>query len=156
MKRLSFAFFELSGNKMIVIELVFLLLLALECCELILFKVLVRISFICLGLATFLVINIVLLLKWANFLPWNFILFAIVGNALEVLFVVILFILVTEVINVCSLVVLSLDVLRNSVFCLSDFNVFHHWNCGKCRALVFVKLQFSTPEIVLAVICFSW
>jgi hypothetical protein len=65
-------------------------------------------------------------------------------------------ILVIEVVNVSSLVVLSLDVFRNFVFCLSDFNVFHHWNCGKCGALVFVKLQFSTPEIVLAVICFSW
>jgi hypothetical protein len=68
----------------------------------------------------------------------------------------ILSILLIEVINVCGLVVLSLDVLRNSVFCLSDFNVFHQWNCGKSRALVFVKLQFSTPEIILAVICFSW
>lgn len=156
MKRLSFAFFELSCDKVIVIELVFLLLLAWECCELILFKGLVRISFISLGLATFLVINVVLLLKWANFLPWNFILFAIVGNALEVLFVVILLILVIEVINVCGLVILSPDVLRNSVFCLSDFNVFHHWNCGKSRALIFVKLQFSTAKILLALICFSW
>ena len=70
MKRLPFAFPKLSRDKMVVIKLILLVLLALICGELVFLKRIIRISLIVLGLTALLgVAYIVLLLKWANLFP---------------------------------------------------------------------------------------
>ena len=120
MKRLPFKFSKLSGHKMVAIKLILLALLALICGELIFLKSIVRIGLIGLGLATFLVVvYIVLLLKWADLFPRNFILFAVIGNVLEVIHELILVCLLIEWLSVCRFVVLCFDILWNSEGCLS-------------------------------------
>lgn len=156
MKRLPFTFPKLSRNKMIVIKLILLVLLALICGELVFLKRIIRISLIGLGLATFLSITyIILLLKWANLFPRNFILVAIIRNVFEVIHELILVCLFVEWLSVCHFIILCLDILWNSVGCLSHLQVFHYWNCWECWTLVLVKFQFSAHETVLAVFALS-
>ena len=120
MKRLPFTFSQLSRNKMIVIKLILLVLLALIYGELVFLKRIIRISLIGLGLTALLgVAYIVLLLKWANLFPRNFILLAIIRNVFEVIHELILVCLFVEWLSVCHFIILCLDILWNSVGCLS-------------------------------------